>query len=68
MFADYLQIHFVRQSGELAVLCGAIIGAGIFVTTGAIAKEVAGPALLDDPAQLEERQPAQVLVADERVE
>ena len=29
MFADYLQIHFVRGSGELAVLCGAIIGAGL---------------------------------------
>ncbi len=29
VFADYLQIHFVRGSGELAVLCGAIIGAGL---------------------------------------
>ena len=29
VFADYLQIHFVRHSGELAVLCGAIIGAGL---------------------------------------
>jgi phospho-N-acetylmuramoyl-pentapeptide-transferase len=29
VFADYLQIHFVKHSGELAVLCGAIIGAGL---------------------------------------
>jgi phospho-N-acetylmuramoyl-pentapeptide-transferase len=29
VFADYLQVHFVRHSGELAVLCGAIIGAGL---------------------------------------
>ncbi|MDP9138490.1 MAG: phospho-N-acetylmuramoyl-pentapeptide-transferase [Pseudomonadota bacterium] len=29
VFADYLQIHFVRGSGELAVVCGAIIGAGL---------------------------------------
>jgi phospho-N-acetylmuramoyl-pentapeptide-transferase len=29
VFADYLQIHFVKGSGELAVLCGAIIGAGL---------------------------------------
>jgi phospho-N-acetylmuramoyl-pentapeptide-transferase len=29
IFAEYLQIHFVRHSGELAVLCGAIIGAGL---------------------------------------
>ena len=29
VFADYLQVHFVRGSGELAVLCGAIIGAGL---------------------------------------
>ena len=29
MFADYLQIHFVPGTGELAVLCGAVIGAGL---------------------------------------
>jgi phospho-N-acetylmuramoyl-pentapeptide-transferase len=29
VFADYLQIHYVAGSGELVVLCGALIGAGI---------------------------------------
>jgi phospho-N-acetylmuramoyl-pentapeptide-transferase len=29
VFADYLQIHFVAGTGELAVLCGAILGAGL---------------------------------------
>ncbi|SHO63043.1 Phospho-N-acetylmuramoyl-pentapeptide-transferase [Pseudoxanthobacter soli DSM 19599] len=29
VFADYLQIHFVSGVGELAVLCAAMIGAGI---------------------------------------
>ena len=29
IFADYLQIHHVPQSGELAVFCGALIGAGL---------------------------------------
>jgi len=28
-FAEYLQIHFVRDSGELAVFCGALVGAGL---------------------------------------
>ena len=28
-FAGYLQIHFVSGSGELAIICGAIIGAGL---------------------------------------
>jgi phospho-N-acetylmuramoyl-pentapeptide-transferase len=28
-FAKYLQIHFVPGSGELAVICGALIGAGL---------------------------------------
>ena len=27
--SDYLQIHYVAGTGELAVLCGAVIGAGI---------------------------------------
>ncbi len=27
--AEYLQVHFVAGAGELAVLCGAILGAGI---------------------------------------
>ncbi len=29
VFADYLQIHFVRGVGEVAVIAGAIIGAGL---------------------------------------
>ncbi|GLK81383.1 phospho-N-acetylmuramoyl-pentapeptide-transferase [Methylopila turkensis] len=29
VFADYLQIHFVTGTGELAVVCGAVIGAGL---------------------------------------
>ncbi|MFD0987744.1 phospho-N-acetylmuramoyl-pentapeptide-transferase [Methyloligella solikamskensis] len=29
VFAEYLQIHFVLGSGELAVLCGALVGAGL---------------------------------------
>lgn len=29
IFADYLQIHFVPGTGELAVLLGAVIGAGL---------------------------------------
>ncbi|KAA5604571.1 phospho-N-acetylmuramoyl-pentapeptide-transferase [Roseospira marina] len=29
VFADYLQIHHVPGTGELAVFCGALIGAGI---------------------------------------
>jgi phospho-N-acetylmuramoyl-pentapeptide-transferase len=29
VFANYLQLHFVPQVGELAVLCGAVIGAGL---------------------------------------
>lgn len=29
IFSDYLQIHFVSGTGELAVLCGAVIGAGL---------------------------------------
>ncbi len=29
LFADYLQIHYVAGTGELAVLCGAVIGAGL---------------------------------------
>ncbi|TCT06650.1 phospho-N-acetylmuramoyl-pentapeptide-transferase [Aquabacter spiritensis] len=29
VFSDYLQIHYVAGAGELAVLCGAIIGAGL---------------------------------------
>jgi phospho-N-acetylmuramoyl-pentapeptide-transferase len=27
--SDYLQIHYVAGTGELAVLCGAVIGAGL---------------------------------------
>ncbi|HEX5930253.1 MAG TPA: phospho-N-acetylmuramoyl-pentapeptide-transferase [Methyloceanibacter sp.] len=29
LFADYLQIHFVPGTGELAVICGALVGAGL---------------------------------------
>ena len=29
VFSEYLQIHFVKGVGELAVLCGAILGAGL---------------------------------------
>ena len=29
VFADYLNIHYVAGAGELAVLCGAVIGAGL---------------------------------------
>lgn len=29
VFANYLQLHFVRGSGELAVMCGGLIGAGL---------------------------------------
>lgn len=29
VFSEYLQIHFVQGSGEIAVICGAVIGAGL---------------------------------------
>ena len=29
VFADYLQIHFVQGAGELSVICGALVGAGL---------------------------------------
>ena len=29
VFSNYLQIHFVPGTGELAALCGALIGAGL---------------------------------------
>jgi phospho-N-acetylmuramoyl-pentapeptide-transferase len=29
VFSNYLQIHFVRGTGELAVFCGALVGAGL---------------------------------------
>lgn len=29
VFSDYLQIHFVPGAGELTVICGALIGAGL---------------------------------------
>ncbi len=28
IFSEYLQIHYVAKAGELAVLCGALLGAG----------------------------------------
>ena len=29
VFADYLQIHFTQGTGEIAVVCGAMLGAGL---------------------------------------
>ena len=29
VFAEYLQLHFVKGTGELAVICGALVGAGL---------------------------------------
>jgi len=29
VFADYLQLHFVLGTGELAIFCGALLGAGL---------------------------------------
>ena len=29
VFSNYLQIHFIRGAGELAVFCGALVGAGL---------------------------------------
>ncbi len=29
VFSDYLQISYVAGTGELAVLCGAVLGAGL---------------------------------------
>ena len=29
VFADYLQLHFVKGAGELAVFCAALVGAGL---------------------------------------
>jgi phospho-N-acetylmuramoyl-pentapeptide-transferase len=29
VFADYLQIHFVPGAGELAIICGALLGSGL---------------------------------------
>lgn len=29
VFANYLQIHYVKDAGELAVFCGALLGAGL---------------------------------------
>jgi len=29
VISDYLQIHYVAGTGELAVLCGAVVGAGL---------------------------------------
>ena len=29
IFANYLQIHYVAGAGELAILCGALVGAGL---------------------------------------
>jgi phospho-N-acetylmuramoyl-pentapeptide-transferase len=29
VFANYLQIHYIAGTGELAVICGAVIGAGL---------------------------------------
>lgn len=29
VFAEYLQLHFVKGTGELAIICGALVGAGL---------------------------------------
>jgi phospho-N-acetylmuramoyl-pentapeptide-transferase len=29
LFAEYLQIHFIQGTGELAAVCGALVGAGL---------------------------------------
>jgi phospho-N-acetylmuramoyl-pentapeptide-transferase len=29
VFSDYLQLHFVKGTGELAIFCGALVGAGL---------------------------------------
>lgn len=29
VFANYLQVHYVKDAGELAVFCGALVGAGL---------------------------------------
>lgn len=29
LFAEYLQVHFVPGTGELAIVCGALVGAGL---------------------------------------
>ena len=29
LYANYLQIHYVQGTGELAVFCGALVGAGL---------------------------------------
>lgn len=29
VFSEYLQLHFVKGTGELAVICGALVGAGL---------------------------------------
>jgi phospho-N-acetylmuramoyl-pentapeptide-transferase len=29
VFADYLQVHYVPGTGELAIICGAVVGAGL---------------------------------------
>ena len=29
VFSDYLQIHYVKGAGELAVICGALVGSGL---------------------------------------
>ena len=29
VFSEYLQLHFVKGTGELAIICGAVVGAGL---------------------------------------
>ena len=41
VFADYLQIHYVAGTGELAVLCGAVLGAGLRSEERRVGKECA---------------------------
>ena len=42
VFSDYLQINYVAGTGELAVLCGAVLGAGLTGVVIALADVPAG--------------------------
>ena len=42
VFADYLQIHFVPGTGELAVVCGAVLGAVAVATKHEIVLAIVG--------------------------
>ena len=48
VFSEYLQIRYVAGTGELAVLCGAVLGAGLSLINFGI-DEVADPRLRSEP-------------------